>query len=90
VASLVPVGPDLPPAVARILTSHAAALRELLTPTQPRTLASVDLKSDLSVAGYTAPEWPNGHIICAEINSIVVSTLVAGTWTWLRADGGAL
>jgi len=84
--SLVPVGPDVPGSVAAILKSHEDAIRELGQPTMPRVLANVALKTDLPPAA----DWPETAIICDEINSIVVSTLVTGSYAWKRADGSAV
>lgn len=84
--SLTPVGPGLPTAVAQVLKSHEDAIRALQQPGYPTALHHIDTKANLP----TASDWPACVAICDEINSIVVSTLVAGSYAWLRADGSAL
>jgi hypothetical protein len=84
--SLVPIGPGVPDTVAPALSSHEAAIRELAQPSKPTAFVSVDLKANLP----DASDWQNCAAICAEINSLVVSTPSGGSWTWLRADGSAL
>jgi hypothetical protein len=85
-SQLIPPGPAIKPPYASILQAFYDAISELQNPGSPTQLASVDTKAHLPPAA----DWPNGAIICAEINSIVCSTQVAGAWTWLRADGAAL
>lgn len=62
------------------------AIIELQQPGAPTQFAAVATKAALPAA----KSWPNCAIICTEINSLVCSTLVSGTWTWLRANGAAL
>lgn len=87
--SLVPVGPGVPPALVSLLKSHEDAILELQYPTQPRPLWSHPTAATLE-ATAPAADWPGTYALVADINSVVASTQVAGTWTWLRADGSAL
>jgi hypothetical protein len=70
----------------RFFREVAEALQELQVPTKPQLLAHVALKADLPAAAA----YPERAIICDEINSVVVSTLVTGSYAWKRADGGGL
>lgn len=81
-----PIGPDVPESLAPVLKDMQDAIRQLQNPGRPLTLGSVALKTSLP----DSAAYPNGYILCAEINSVVASTLVAGAWTWLRADGSSL
>jgi hypothetical protein len=83
---LVPVRTDVPDTVAATLRSLYDAVSQLQQPGSPVSLASVALKADLPPAA----DWPETAILCSEINSIVCSTLSAGSYAWLRADGSAL
>lgn len=87
--SLVPVGPGVPDAMKGILKSHEDAIRAGQNPGSPVKFPSIDTKGNL-LAKAPAESWQSCAIICAEINAVVVSTLVGATWTWLRADGSAL
>ena len=69
-----------------MLKSHEDAIRSLQQPGAPVRLPNIDLKANLPAAST----YRECAAICDEINSVVVSTLVAGTWTWTRADGGSL
>lgn len=88
--TLIPPGPNANPQA--VLKALYDAVSELQNPGAPVQLASVDLKvaSPPQTGLPPAANWPNGAIICAEINSVVVSTLVTGAYAWLRADGSAL
>jgi hypothetical protein len=86
---LVPVGPGIPAGLAAILKSHEDALRSLMQPGSPVKLPHIDTKAHL-LAQAPPANWPECGIVCDEINALCVSTQVAGTWTWLRADGSAL
>jgi hypothetical protein len=81
-----PVGPDVPPPISALLKEMQDAIRALQVPGKPVLLPHVALKTDLpSAEGY-----PERAILCDEINSLVVSTLVSGAYAWKRADGGSL
>lgn len=73
------------PDLLRVLQGYFEALQQLQNPQAPTQLAEVALEADLPPAA----DWPNSAIVVTEHNCIAVSTDVAGTWTWLRADGGA-
>ena len=87
-ASLIPVGPNVPPTLAAILKSHQDAIRGLQNPQAPVKLPSVALKTDLT--RFAADDFKECALVCDEINSICVSTLVAGNYAWKRADGSAI
>jgi hypothetical protein len=89
VSELIPVGPGVPQAVAAILKSHEDAIRELQNPTQPRPLWVHPTAATLE-ATAPAANFPGQHAIADDINSVVVSTPVAGSYAWRRADGSAL
>jgi hypothetical protein len=86
---LVPPRPEVPLVLKSILNSFYEAIRDLRTPGGPSQLVHVDTKANLT-GRFPADQYPGGVVICDEINSIVHSTLVSGTWAWKRADGGAL
>ena len=81
-----PVGPDVPTNVAILIRELQRAVAELQNPTQPQQDAVVATSADLPPAA----ENPNKQIIVTASNALAISTNVAGTWTWLRADGSAL
>lgn len=87
-AQLIPVGPGIPAGVAAVLKSHQDAITALRQPGQPTTFGHIALKASLTAD--LAAQWPSCAIICDEINSLCVSTLVAGAYAWLRADGSAI
>lgn len=88
--ALIPVGPEIKdPLVAAILKSHEDAIRAIQQPGSPVVLPHIDTKANLAAKAPPA-NWKECAIICDEINSVVISTAVAGTYTWLRANGGAL
>lgn len=87
--SLVPVGGDVPHALAMILKSHEDAIRELQNPTQPTDLWVHPTAATLE-ATAPAADFPGKHCLVDDINSVAVSTQVAGVYTWRRADGTAL
>jgi hypothetical protein len=85
--ALVPVGPAVKdPAIAAILRSQHEAILELQQPARPVRLPNIATKALLP----DPDAWRECAAVCDEINAIVVSTAVAGVYTWLRADGGAL
>jgi len=86
---LIPPGPGIPAPLQPILNSFYAALVDLRDPGGPVHLAHVDTAANLT-SRFPAVAYRGGVLICDEINSIVHSSLVSGTWTWKRADGSAL
>lgn len=86
---LVPPGPDAPPALYALLSNWFVALQELQEPTQPQQLWT---HPEAATLEDTAPaaSYPQAACRVEDIASIVHSVNVAGTWTWLRADGTAL
>lgn len=86
---ILPPGPDVPPQLAELLQSWFSALQELQQPTQPVPLWTHPEAATLEA---TAPAADYPGLVCRveDIASIVHSADVAGTWTWLRADGSAL
>jgi hypothetical protein len=83
---LIPPGPGTPESVRTLLQSYYDAIRQLQQPGAPTRPGYVATKADLP----TAADWPQAVVLCGEINSLVVSTLVADAYAWLRADGSAL
>jgi hypothetical protein len=81
-----PIGPDVPPNLRELLTEIRNAILELQNPTQPTQEFAVDAEADLPPAA----DYPNCRAIIDGDNTLVISTNVAGTWTWLRADGSAI
>lgn len=79
-------GPDTPDWASIILMSMQDAISALQTPGAPQRMAQFKLKTNLPPAA----SYKECVAICDEINSVVVSTSVAGTYTWLRANGSAL
>ena len=86
---LVPVGPGLPAPLLAVLKSHEDALRELQQPTQPSPLWSHATAATLE-ATAPAANYPECACLVLDINSIAVSTKVAGSYSWRRGDGTAL
>jgi hypothetical protein len=87
---LIPVGPGIKdPASAAVLKSHEDAIRSLQNPGAPEQCAEIDTAANLALRLPPA-DWPNCRIIVTDKNCLAISTNVAGTWTWLRSDGGAL
>lgn len=80
-----PIGPDIPTWLSPTLQSLTDAVQELLNPTQPRKLLDI-ANADLP----PAEDWPGCAVHVTDKNCIAVSTDVAGTYTWLRADGSAI
>lgn len=75
-----PVGPDVPPGLAPLLTSMREAIMELLAPTQPRLAyrcASTDLPRPAS-------DW-TGTIV--DLDDIATLAKSDGA-NWLRVDTG--
>lgn len=83
---LIPVGTDVPASIARVLRPLVEAVTQLQVPDHPSRLVNIATKAALPAAD----SWRECAAICDEINAVVVSTAVAGVYTWLRADGGAL
>lgn len=91
-AALLQPVPQLPAGQADLqafLTSVYETLQGLANPAAPVQLPEIETAADL-LAQAPAESWPNSAIIVREHNCIAVSTNVAGTWTWRRADGSAL
>lgn len=80
-----PVDPTLGFPLVPTLQEMQDAIREQAVPTKPVQLASVAFASLPPAA-----DWPACMIHVTDRNSIAISTPVAGTYTWLRADGSAL
>lgn len=87
--SLIPVGPGLPPGTAAILKSHEDAIRELQRPVAPQPLPEIDTAANLLIRA-PASSYRNCQIIVTDKSCLAISVNVAGTWTWVRADGSAL
>lgn len=87
--SLIPVGPGVDQRISGILQAFYDAITELQNPGSPVQLPEIDTATNLLLKA-PAVDWPNAAIIVTDKNAIAVSTNVAGTWTWLRADGSAL
>jgi hypothetical protein len=87
--SLVPIGPGLPPGLAAILKSHEDAIRAAQQPQAPVQMASIDTAANL-VARAPASDYRGCAIIVTDKQCLAISVNVAGTWTWVRADGSAL
>lgn len=83
---LVPVGPDIPDAIAKVLRPLVQAVAQLQVPDHPTRLANIATKALLP----DADDWRECAAICDEINSVVVSTASGGVYGWTRADGSAL
>jgi hypothetical protein len=86
---LLPVGPGVPPALAAVLQSFSDAILALQSPAAPANLPVIDTASNLLLKAPAA-KFPNCAIVVTDKNTVAISTSVAGTWTWLRADGSAL
>lgn len=67
------------------LQEMAAELAEVTAPTKPVQMPYV-LNADLP----TAANWPGCYVFVTDKDCIAISTDVAGTYTWLRADGSAI
>lgn len=67
------------------LQEIAASITELEAPTKPVQMPYV-LNADLP----TAANWPGCYVFVTDKDCIAISTDVAGTYTWLRADGSAI
>jgi hypothetical protein len=80
-----PISPTLGFPLAPTLQDMQDAIREQAVPTKPVQLATV-----LFVDLPPADSWQACIIHVSDKNSIAISTPVAGTYTWLRADGSAL
>lgn len=86
---MIPIGAEIPTAVAAVLQSHEDAIREIQNPGAPFQLPVIDTAANLLLQA-PADVYPNCGIIVTDKSCIAVSVDVAGTWTWKRADGGAL
>jgi hypothetical protein len=86
---LTPVGPEVPKELQPLLKSMYDAITELQQPTGPSALW---VHSTAATLEATAPaaDNPGAHCMVDDINSIAVSTKIAGVYTWRRADGTAL
>lgn len=86
---MIVVGPGIPPQMRDFAQQVADAIGQLQQPGAPGPLWAHPTAATLQA---TAPAA--SHPLCAaiveDINAIAVSTKVAGTWTWRRADGTAL
>lgn len=82
---LIPPGAD----VMGCLQSFYDAIQELQYPGAPVQLPEIDTAANLLLRAPAA-DYPNCAIVVTDANCIALSTNVAGTWTWLRADGTAL
>lgn len=82
-----PVGGD--PALLAVLASYYQAILELQQPTRPSPLWTHPTAATLE-ATAPAAYYPRCACIVEDINSIAVSTPVAGSYAWRRADGSAL
>jgi trimethylamine:corrinoid methyltransferase-like protein len=72
-----------------VLQGYYEALTQLQNPGAPVQFGVIDTAANL-LAQAPAANYPNAAIVVTDKNCIAVSTNVAGTWTWLRADGTAL
>lgn len=81
-----PIGPDIPPWLAPTLREMQDEIRELRNPTQPTQLFKVATEADLPPAA----DYADCGALVEGDNTGVISTNVAGTWTWRRADGSAI
>lgn len=81
------VGPGSlePDDLLQLLRELAAEIAELQSPTKPQTMAYV-LNADLP----PADDWRGCMIFVTDQDCIAISTDVAGTYTWRRADGSAI
>lgn len=87
--TILPPGPDVPTELQELMQSWYAALQELQNPGAPVQLPEIDTAANLLLKA-PADRYPNCAIVVTDKTCIAVSTDVAGTWTWLRADGNAL
>lgn len=79
----VPVGID--PALAAFLAELRSAVSQLQTPAQPVQCFAV------TQAGLPpAANYKNCEVLVTDKNTKAISTLVTGTWTWLRSNGSAI
>lgn len=75
-----PVGPDVPPGLAPLLTSMRDAIMELFTPTEPRAVFPT-----LEASLPPASDWPSTVVLVTDLNVLAHSD---GS-DWIRADTGA-
>lgn len=86
---LIPVGPDVPASLQAILQSFHDAILDLQQPGSPSAIWAHPTAATLE-ATAPAADYPGGFCMVLDINSIAVSTKVAGSYAWRRADGGAM
>lgn len=79
----VPVGVD--PKLAAFLAEVRSAITQMQNPGQP-------VQCFATVQGQLPPAagYPNCEVLVTDKNTKAISTLVSGTWTWLRSDGTAI
>jgi hypothetical protein len=80
-ASLVPVGPNLPPPVVSVLKSHEDAIRGLQHPQEPGALLTV------TIAGLPPADSYRSHIVI--VSDYPALAFSDGT-SWYRADTGGV
>lgn len=67
------------------LTEVRSAVTQLQQPGQP-TQEFATTQANLP----PAENYKNCRVIVTDKNTLAISTLVSGSWTWLRADGSAI
>lgn len=72
-----------------VLQGYYEAISQLQNPESPVQLPVIDTAANLLLRAPAA-DYPNAAITVTDRNCIALSTNVAGTWTWLRADGTSL
>lgn len=80
-----PVPNGLDPNLVAYLNEVSVAIGQLQNPAGPvQEFATVQAQLP------PAASYKNCQVLVADKNTIAVSTLVSGSWTWLRSDGSAL
>lgn len=79
----VPVGLD--PILTAFLKELRGAVADLQRPGQPQLAYAI-----ASTSLPQAESWKTCVVELTDKNCLALSTNVAGTWTWLRADGSAI
>lgn len=80
-----PVPLGLTPDLAAFLTEVKGAVEQLQAPGQPvQEFATVQAQLP------PAANYKNCRVLVTDKNTIAISTLVSGVWTWLRSNGAAL
>lgn len=87
--SLVPVGPGVDASISATLQSLLDAVQQLQQPDGPSVLPKIATAA-LLLSQAPAASYPDCAIQVVDKHCIALSTLVSGTWTWLRADGSSL